>query len=233
MSVAAKIEDGKIIESATASSLAKDTVKDKSTLDKDAFLGLLVAQMKYQDPLEPTSNTEFVAQYAQFSSLEQMQNMSATLELSRASSMVGKVVSVNTTNSSGQAIQIQGKVDYVVYENNKAFVSKGGALYSLDDVYGVADQEYLDAYDLALQFAIEMNKLPSSKEKLTLDNKEKIDELNKTYKEMSDYEKTFIAKDYVTKLEEYTKRIEELEKDQKENNGDSDKEKGDDSSSDK
>ena len=78
-----------------------------------------------------------------------------------------------------------------------------------------------------------MNKLPSSKEKLTLDNKEKIDELNKTYKEMSDYEKTFIAKDYVTKLEEYTKRIEELEKDQKENNGDSDKEKGDNSSSDK
>lgn len=218
MSVTAKIEDGKVVESTSASSLANSTSKDKSTLDKDAFLGLLVAQMKYQDPLEPTSNTEFVAQYAQFSSLEQMQNMSATLELSRASTLVGQVVSVNTTNSSGQTTQIQGKVDYVVYENSKAYVSIGGALYSLDDVYGVADQEYLDAYDLAVSFAVEMAKLPSSKEKLTLDNKEKIDELNETYNGMTAYQKTFIASDYVTKLKEYTGRIEELVKDQEENN---------------
>jgi flagellar basal-body rod modification protein FlgD len=227
MSVSAKIEDGKIVQSASATSLANSTSKDKSTLDKDAFLGLLVAQMKYQDPLEPTSNTEFVAQYAQFSSLEQMQNMSATLELSRASSLVGQVVSINTTNSSGQTTQIQGKVDYIIYENNKAFVSVGGTQYSLSDVYGVADQTYLDAYDLAVKFAVEMAKLPSSKEKLTLDNKDKIDELNKTYNGMTSYQKTFIASDYVTKLKEYTERIEELVKDQEENNanlnnGDSD-----------
>ena len=218
MSVAAQIKDGKIVESTTASYLANSTKKSSSTLDKDAFLGLLVAQMKYQDPLEPTSNTEFVSQYAQFSSLEQMQNMSAALELSRASGLVGQVVSVNTTNSSGQTTQIQGKVDYVIYENRKAYVSIGGSLYSLDDVYGVADQEYLDAYDLALRFAIEMAKLPSSKEKVTLDNKEKITELNKIYNEMSDYEKSFISSDDVTKLKEYTKRIEELVKDQEENN---------------
>ena len=80
----AQIKDGKVVESESASSLSRDKVKNKSTLDKDAFLGLLVAQMKYQDPLEPTSNTEFVAQYAQFSSLEQMQNMANTMELTRA-----------------------------------------------------------------------------------------------------------------------------------------------------
>lgn len=218
MSVSAKIEDGKIVESTSASSLANSTSKDKSTLDKDAFLGLLVAQMKYQDPLEPTSNTEFVAQYAQFSSLEQMQNMSATLELSRASTLVGQVVSVNTTNSSGQAIQIQGKVDFVIYENGKAFVSIGDALYSLDDVYGVADQEYLDAYDLAASFMVKMAKLPSSKEKLTLDNKDAIDELNEIYNGMSDYQKSFISSGTVTTLKEYTERIEELVKNQEENN---------------
>ena len=90
MAAIAHIKDGKIVESTTASSLAKETKKSGSTMDKEAFLKLLVAQMKYQDPLEPTSNTEFVSQYAQFSSLEQMQNMSATLELSRASTLVGQ-----------------------------------------------------------------------------------------------------------------------------------------------
>lgn len=227
MSVIAQIKDGKVVESTSAASMAKSTVKDKSTLDKDAFLGLLVAQMKYQDPLQPTSNTEFVAQYAQFSSLEQMQNMSSTLELSRASTLVGQVVSVNTTNSNGQTTQIQGKVDYIVYENSKAYVSIGGALYSLNDVYGVADQGYLDAYDLAVEFAIAMNKLPS-KENLSLDHRETVEKLNETYKKMSDYEKSFVASDYVTKLKEYTERMEELVKDWEENNAEKDVDKDED-----
>ena len=135
----AQIKDGKVVESESASSLSRDKVKNKSTLDKDAFLGLLVAQMKYQDPLEPTSNTEFVAQYAQFSSLEQMQNMANTMELTRASSMVGKVVVVNTTDSMGKETQIEGRVDYVTYQNGKSYVSIDGGLYSLDDVYAIED----------------------------------------------------------------------------------------------
>ena len=212
MAAIAQIKDGKIVESTTASSLAKETKKSGSTMDKEAFLKLLVAQMKYQDPLEPTSNTEFVSQYAQFSSLEQMQNMSATLELSRASTLVGQTVSVNTTDSTGKSTTIQGVVDYVVYENNKAYVSIGGELYSLDDVYGVANQQYLDAYDKALAFGIAMNKLPSY-ENLTLDDKEDVDKLKEIYDGMSNYEKTFVAKDFTDKLDRYVKRIEELVKD--------------------
>lgn len=212
MAAIAHIKDGKIVESTTASSLAKETKKSGSTMDKEAFLKLLVAQMKYQDPLEPTSNTEFVSQYAQFSSLEQMQNMSATLELSRASTLVGQTVSVNTTDSTGKSTTIQGVVDYVVYENNKAYVSIGGELYSLDDVYGVANQQYLDAYDKALAFGIAMNKLPSY-ENLTLDDKEDVDKLKEIYDGMSSYEKTFVAKDFTDKLDRYVKRIEELVKD--------------------
>jgi len=212
MAAIAQIKDGKIVESTTASSLAKETKKSGSTMDKEAFLKLLVAQMKYQDPLEPTSNTEFVSQYAQFSSLEQMQNMSATLELSRASTLVGQTVSVNTTDSTGKSTTIQVVVDYVVYENNKAYVSIGGELYSLDDVYGVANQQYLDAYDKALAFGIAMNKLPSY-ENLTLDDKEDVDKLKEIYDGMSNYEKTFVAKDFTDKLDRYVKRIEELVKD--------------------
>lgn len=204
------VQDGKIIENSSAASIAETlSKKNGSTLDKDAFLGLLVAQMKYQDPLEPTSNTEFISQYAQFSSLEQMQNMSATLELSRASTLVGKVVNVKTTNSLGQETTLEGMVDYVTYENGKAYVSIGGATYSLDSVTAVVDQQYLDAYDLAYTFAVAMNKL-NSYENLTLDDKENIYALAEVYNKMSTYEKSFVANDYVTKLEKYVKRMQEL-----------------------
>lgn len=49
-------------------------------LDKDAFLQLLVAQLQNQDPLEPQDNGEFIAEMAQFSSLEQMTNMVTSMD---------------------------------------------------------------------------------------------------------------------------------------------------------
>jgi flagellar basal-body rod modification protein FlgD len=50
-------------------------------MGKDAFMQLLIEQMTYQDPMEPMDNTEFVGQLAQFSSLEQMQNIASGIEL--------------------------------------------------------------------------------------------------------------------------------------------------------
>lgn len=212
MAAIAQVKDGKIIESNSAASIADSVKKNGSTMDKEAFLNLLVAQMKYQDPLEPTSNTEFVSQYAQFSALEQMQNMSATLELSRASTLVGQTVSVNTTDSTGKTTTIQGMVDYVVYENNKAYVSIEGNLYALDDVYGVADTKYLDAYDKAEELAVAIIKLPSY-ENLTLDDKEYVDEVMAIYKGMSKYERSFVAGALVDKLGKAATRMDELVKD--------------------
>jgi len=49
-------------------------------LDREAFLNLLVTQLQYQDPLNPQDNSEFVAQLAQFSSLEQLTNANSALE---------------------------------------------------------------------------------------------------------------------------------------------------------
>ncbi len=51
-----------------------------SEMDKDAFLNLMVTELKYQDPLDPMDNTEYVAQLAQFSSLEQLYTVNEQLE---------------------------------------------------------------------------------------------------------------------------------------------------------
>jgi len=77
-----------------------------SSLGKDAFLQLLVTQMQNQNPLDPQDNSQFVAQLAQFSSLETMQNLSTSVDgiggmyqasqALQASSLVGRTVIVDS-----------------------------------------------------------------------------------------------------------------------------------------
>ena len=209
MALMAPVQNGQIVETESQKSLKKQQTAEKNSMDKDAFLQLLVAQMQYQDPLEPTSNTEFVSQYAQFSQVEQMQNMAATSELARATSLVGDYVYVKTTGSDGEPDYVYGKVDYVAFENNKAYVSIEESLYSIDDVDTVVDLEYKDAYDKAYDFTARLNKLPNPT-RVDMSNAEEIDELEKIYNEMNDYEKSFIASDTVKKLNKYVERIKEI-----------------------
>ena len=156
MALVAPVENGKIVETASQTYVKKSTKSSKSGMDKEAFLQLLVAQMKYQDPLEPTSNTEYISQYAQFSQVEQMQNMSSSMDLQRASSLVGKEVYIKTTTSSGDTKLVQGRVDYVSYENNKAYLYINEQKYSIDDLDSIVDANYLDAYNKAYNFTVKL-----------------------------------------------------------------------------
>lgn len=214
MAVGAIIKDGKIVETASESSVKQ--AASKNGMDKDAFLQLLVAQMKYQDPLEPTSNTEYISQYATFSQVEQMQNMAATMELTRASSMVGKLVEVSTTDSNGETKTVQGTVEYVTYENNKAYVSINGTLYSADDVTSVIDETYQTAFDLAVAFATAMNKLPSL-DMLTTDDEESVEALRSGYNSLTAYQQSFISDELVKKLKAYVNKMDELLAEKKKN----------------
>lgn len=209
MSLVAPIENGKVVETSSESSLKKAKKSSENGMDKEAFLQLLVAQMKYQDPLEPTSNTEFVSQYAQFSQVEQLQNMSSNMELQRASSLVGQQVRVKTTDTSGDTNYVEGKVDYVAYEGGKAYVSIEGNKYSIDDLDVVADAEYLNAVDVALKWVTALNKLPSVAN-ISMDEAEDIDSLKESYDKMTDYQKSFIASEKVKDLEAYLERLEEV-----------------------
>ena len=219
MAVSAVVNNGKIEETQSESSVKK--AASKTGMDKDAFLQLLVAQMKYQDPLEPTSNTEYISQYATFSQVEQMQNMAATMELTRASSMVGKLVAVETTDKSGDVKQLQGMVQYVTYENGKAYVSIEGNLYSADDVTAVIDETYQTAFDLAVSFVTALDQLPRV-ERLTIADKESVDALQKAFNAMTAYQQSFISDEYIEKLQKYVAKLAELVEMDESNNGDTD-----------
>lgn len=216
MSLVAPVEDGKFVESASQSSLSKANSANND-MDKDAFLQLLVAQMKYQDPLQPTSNTEYISQYAQFSQVEQMQSMSASMDLQRASQLVGQQVYVKTTSTSGETNFVQGRVDYVVYENGKAYLSINESLYALEDLDTVTDSTYMEAYELATKLVEGINKLPNINA-MELSDAGKVEELNEIYTGMNDYQKTFVATEKADTLEAYMKKLEELRA--KKENGD-------------
>ena len=90
--------------SASSSTQPTTTPADSNQLNQDTFLKLLVAQMKYQDPLSPTDSTQFLTQTAQFTTVSTLQQIEAdqqalghTNELLAASGMVGRGVSYSTT----------------------------------------------------------------------------------------------------------------------------------------
>ncbi len=141
MALIQPIKDGKI-ENTAIESTKKDT-KGTSELGKDAFLQLLVAQMKYQDPLNPTSDTQYIAQLAQFSQLEQLQNLSATNENSQMLSLVGKEVCVSVENADGTESYKNGKVSGVTISGGKAFLEVDGSIYEADKLVQVYEDGYL------------------------------------------------------------------------------------------
>lgn len=129
--------------------------KPQNDLDKDAFMQLLVTQLRYQDPLNPMDNQEFMAQMAQFSALEQMMNMSSSMEKSNAHALIGKVVEASYTDpASNQMEMVMGKVDGVVMKNNKNFLMIDGKEIELKDVQSVIDPSLVGQTDIASGFEL-------------------------------------------------------------------------------
>ena len=128
--------------------------KKSTELGKDDFLQLLTVQLKFQDPLNPMQDTDFIAQMAQFSSLEQLQNMNQSLDKNLGSdqqlsaafqsnlitSLVGKTVEVPTVE--------------VEYDGDKTTTVN----YRVDDAARSARMQILDGRNqLVQEFALDIS----------------------------------------------------------------------------
>ncbi len=130
---------------ASLSSVKKNNeAKEASTLDVNDFLQLLVAQMQYQDPLQPTDNTQYIAQMATFTQVEATAQMNNSVEQQMASELVGKSVIMATDMTSDGFIS--GKVDYWETIDGVVYLGINNKLYDIADLDTVMDQDYYDKF---------------------------------------------------------------------------------------
>lgn len=119
--------------------------KSSGELGKDDFLKLMITELQYQDPLNPMDNKDFIAQTAQFTTLEQMQNMTKYTQLQQATTMVGKDIKATVTEDSGQQGLVYGHVT-AVRENSGEFyltMSDGSSIKATDVTAIYGDQGLL------------------------------------------------------------------------------------------
>ena len=120
--------------------------RDPSALGKDQFLQLLITQLKYQDPTSPVDDKEFIAQLAQFSSLEQMQNLNTNMSdmmlgqqkltaLGQATQMIGQQVELFTHEGES----LFGKVTGVQFKDGWPQIMVNGRLYDFGEVVAIRE----------------------------------------------------------------------------------------------
>lgn len=137
----APVVEGVVQQSANVSE--NKSTRGTNELGKDAFLQLLVAQMQHQDPLQPSTDTEYISQLATFSQLEQLQNLNASYENTQAFSLVGKSVVLKTSGENEKLQYVSGTVDFINMSGKNVKLSVNGSLYDLEQLYSVIDDQYL------------------------------------------------------------------------------------------
>ena len=203
MAIVQPIKDGQVVVDEAAAK--KSSESDKSnTYDKEMFLKLLVAEMQYQDPLEPTSNTEYVAELASFSQIEAVQAVQQQMTTLEANSLVGKYVILLDGET-----YVSGKVDYVMTKDDEMFLSVNEKLYNINKLDSVCDAEYYNGVLGSQTFAEMINALPGVYT-LTLQDEEKLTSARKYYDDMTDYQQQFVSADNVKTLESLEERMEVL-----------------------
>lgn len=119
---------------------ARKPVKE---MGKDQFLQILVTQLRNQDPMQPMQDKEFIAQMAQFSSLEQMMNMSKEVTALRQSAgmvagLIGKEISWFEETEAG-VVQHSGTVSSVLWSEGVQYAKVEKANVPIDEIVSISE----------------------------------------------------------------------------------------------
>jgi flagellar basal-body rod modification protein FlgD len=106
----------------------------QQTLDQQDFLRLLVAQLSAQDPLNPVKDTEFIAQMAQFTSLEQARALQGKVEFLQASTMLDRPVILQPLEGD---IPVSGTVSAVINRGGAPSIVVNGTEYELAEIHSL------------------------------------------------------------------------------------------------
>ncbi|WP_081756654.1 flagellar hook capping FlgD N-terminal domain-containing protein [Gorillibacterium massiliense] len=122
-----------------ANNTSGSTSSGSGVLGKDDFLKILVAQLSNQDPMQPMEDKEFIAQMAQFSSVEQMYNITSELKTLRQSiglspALIGKSVAWNDTNTNGTTTEKTGVVEGIRFKSGLQYAIIDGKDVSIDQL---------------------------------------------------------------------------------------------------
>lgn len=120
---------------------SSSTREVSNELGKDAFMKLLITQLQYQNPLEPMDDQDFIAQIAQFSALEQMQNLNHSFSYSMGFSLLGKYISAAVTDeNTGKIRYVTGEVESVYSQSGKIYLVVDGYDVPLDSISHVSEK---------------------------------------------------------------------------------------------
>ena len=126
--------------SATNKTSGSDTTtKAGSALDMQDFLNLLTKQLANQDVMNPSSDTAFIAQMAQFTSLQAMQTLTELTYAQYGSSMIGKKVVVASVDKTGEMITDKGIVSNVKFMGGACSIVVNGKEYDMSAIMEVID----------------------------------------------------------------------------------------------
>ena len=216
--IVANVVDGKLDYNYTDSAAEKKQEALGSNLGYDQFLQLLCAEMQYQDPLEPTSNTDYVAQLATFSQLEATLAMQNTMTDDMANNLVGKTVTIEQENeTTGKTTTVTGNVDFISYQDGEAYVSVDGSLYTLDTIKKVTDPDYDEALELADTIHSMLAQMPDIAS-LTAIYEGALSDIRTLYDSLNSYQRKLVSKSDVVALETLEGRMKELVTAQNERN---------------
>ncbi len=188
-------------------STSKTAAKEDNGYNQDMFLQLLVAEMQYQDPLQPSDNSQYVAQLASFTQIEAMQSVQSDMHEIQANNLVGKMVVINSNHE-----EIRGKVDYVTKDDDGTmFVSVNDKQYKVSEIDSVVDPDYYSAVTIVETFNTMVAKLPIL-ENVTLKDEEDITNTVNVYNSMDSYTRSFVKDETLKLLETLANRVADLKK---------------------